>query len=302
MPAPAEGELLVRVRAAAVNMADVDYLKGNPPVARLGTGLRRPRNSALGLDLAGVVEAIGGGVTKFSIGDEVFADMTEHGFGAFADYVCAKEQAFAPKPKSLTFEQAAAVPQAAVMALQGLRNKRSIEPGDQVLINGAAGNIGPFAIQIAKAFGAEVTGVDAPAKLDFLLSIGADKVIDYTKTDFAKTGERYHRILDMAPFRPVGVVRSALHARGIYVMVPGTVKQLVRSMFVGPIFSIPSSKKMGMLAWKPFNQDDVRFLTQMIEDGEIVPAIDRVFPFDQLAEALQIQESGLPQGKLVVTM
>ncbi|MCJ7709917.1 MAG: NAD(P)-dependent alcohol dehydrogenase, partial [Chloroflexi bacterium] len=173
-PVVKDDEVLVRVHAAGVNMADVDYLRGQPAVARLITGLRRPRNRGLGLDVAGQVEGVGKSVTRFQPGDEVFGDLTEHGFGAFAEYVCAPEDAFALKPPNLTFEEAATVPQAAVMALQGLRGTRPIEPGQKVLINGAGGNVGPFAVQIAKSFGAEVTGVDSTGKLDMLRSIGAD--------------------------------------------------------------------------------------------------------------------------------
>jgi len=197
-PVATDDAVLVRVHAAGVNMADVDYLRGRPNAARLITGLRKPRNHALGLDIAGTVETVGKDTKLFRPGDEVFGDLTEFGFGGFAEYVSAPEDAFALKPSSLTFEEAATVPQAGVMALQGLRGKRPIQPGHKVLINGAGGNVGPFAVQIAKSFGAEVTGVDSTGKLDMMRSIGADHVIDYTREDYTQSGQRYDRILDVA--------------------------------------------------------------------------------------------------------
>ena len=229
IPVPKADEVLVRMSASSVNMADVDYLLGRPKFARLGTGLRVPKNRGLGLDVAGVVEAIGENVTRFRPGDEVFGDLTEHGFGAFAEYVCAPEDAFAPKPKGLTFEAAAAAPQAGVLALQGLRGKRPVRPGQRVLINGAGGNIGPFAVQIAKSFGAEVTGVDGTEKLDLLRSVGADHVIDYTEVDYTATGQQYDRILDVAASRPIRESRRALRPKGVYVAVPGSITGVFQS-------------------------------------------------------------------------
>jgi NADPH:quinone reductase-like Zn-dependent oxidoreductase len=283
-------------------MADVDYLLGRPKVARLGTGLSNPKNKGLGLDVAGEVETAGESVTRFRPGDEVFGDLTEHGFGAFADFVCAAQDAFAPKPTGLTFEEAAAVPQAGVMALQGLRGKRPARRGHQVLINGAGGNIGPFAVQIAKSFGAEVTGVDAPEKLDFLRSIGADHVVDYTEVDYTKTGQRYDRILDVAAYRPVHESRQALRPKGVYVMVPGSVAGLARGMIVGPLTSLVTTRKVSMLNWKPFNAEDVAFLTRLLEAGDVVPVIDRTYPLSKVPDALRYQEGGRARGKIVITM
>ncbi len=300
MPVPREDEVLVRVRASSVNMADVDYLLGRPKFARLGTGLRVPKNRRLGLDVAGVVEAIAGNAKTFRPGDEVFGDLTEHGFGAFAEYVCASEDAFAPKPSGLTFEAAASVPQAGVMALQGLRGKRSIQPGHRVLINGAGGNIGPFAVQIAKSFGAEVTAVDSGGKLDMLRSIGADHVIDYAEVDYTKTGERYDRILDIAVYRSIRESRRALRPDGVYVMVPGSIAGVFQGAVVGPLTSIVGSRTMGMHMWKPFNQKAVSFLTRLLESGDVVPVIDRVYPLSDIAEALRYQEQGLTRGKIVI--
>jgi NADPH:quinone reductase-like Zn-dependent oxidoreductase len=283
-------------------MADVDYLLGRPKIARLGTGPRKPRNSGLGLDLAGEVEAVGKNVTGFQPGNEVFGDLTEHGFGAFAEYACAPESAFAIKPSGTTFEEAAAVPQAAVMALQGLRGKRPIQPGDKVLINGAGGNVGPFAVQIAKSFGAEVTGVDRTEKLGMLRSIGADHVIDYTQEDYAKTGQRYDRILDVAAYRSIFASKRALRPKGVYVMIPGSITQLVQAMLVGPLISVAGRHKMGMMMWKPFKDEDVAFVKRLIETGELAPVIDRTYPLSEVPQALRYQQDGHTRGKIVITM
>jgi NADPH:quinone reductase-like Zn-dependent oxidoreductase len=302
IPTPLDDEVLVKVHASSVNMADVDYMLGRPNIARLGTGLRRPKNSGLGLDVAGLVQAVGKNVTHFQPGDEVFGDLTEHGYGAFAEYVCARDGAFALKPAGMTFEEAATVPQAAVMALQGLRGKRPIQPGHKVLINGAGGNVGPFAVQIAKSFGAEVTGVDSASKLDMLRSIGADHVIDYTQEDYAKTGERYDRILDLAAFRSIINCRRVLRPQGVYVMVPGSTARMFEIMFLGPLLSMTGNRKMRMLMWKPFNSQDMRFLKGLLEAGEITPVIDRTYPLSEVPEALRYQQEGRTQGKIVITV
>ncbi len=301
-PAPKDGEVLVHVRASSVNMADVDYLLGRPKFARLGTGLRVPKNRGLGLDVAGVVEAVGENATRFRPGAEVFGDLTEHGFGAFAEYVCASEDAFAPKPIGLSFEAAAAVPQAGVLALQGIRSKRPVQPGQHVLINGAGGNIGPFAVQIAKSLGAEVTGVDSADKLDLLRSIGADHVIDYAEVDYTRTGQHYDRILDMAAYRTIRESRRALRAKGVYVAVPGSIAGVFRGAVVGPLTSMAGSRTMGMHMWKPFNQRDVAFLTQLLESGNVVPVIDRTYRLSEVREALTYQYEGHARGKVVITM
>jgi NADPH:quinone reductase-like Zn-dependent oxidoreductase len=283
-------------------MADVDYMLGRPRMARLGTGLRRPKSTGLGLDVAGEVEAIGPTVTRFQPGDEVFGDMTQHGFGAFAEYACAAENAFALKPASMTFEQAATMPQAAVMALQGLRGKRRIQPGHKVLINGAGGNVGPFAVQIAKAFGAEVTGVDNPAKLEMLRSIGADHVIDYTDTDYTRTGLTYDWILDVAPYHSIRASRRSLTSGGVYVMVPANMTHVFRAMVLGPLVSVGKQQKLGMLMWKPFKKEDVDTLTELVETGKITPVIDRSYPLSEIREALRYQAEGRARGKIVINI
>ena len=200
-PKVGDDTVLVRVRASSLNSSDLEYLYGRPLIVRLGTGLRRPARRGMGVDVAGRVEAVGRNVTQLRPGDEVFGDMTQHGLGAFAEYVCAPAKAFALKPATMGFEEAATIPQSAVIALQGLQHQRQIRPGDRVLINGAGGSVGPFAIQIAKSHGAEVTGVDSTAKLDLLRSVGADHAIDYTRDDFLSAGQRYDLVLDLVARR-----------------------------------------------------------------------------------------------------
>jgi NADPH:quinone reductase-like Zn-dependent oxidoreductase len=301
-PVAKDDEVLVRVHAAGVNMADVDYLRGRPTIARLGTGLPRPKNLVLGLDVAGQVEAVGNDVTRFQPGDEVFGDLTEFGYGAFAEYVCAPEDAFAPKPPSLTLEEAATVPQAGVMALQGLRGERPIQPGHKVLINGAGGNVGPFAVQIAKSFGAEVTGVDSSGKLDMLRSIGADHVIDYTQEDYTRSGQRYDRILDVASNRSIFECKRALAPEGSYLVVAGSMARMFQAMFLGPLISMAGSRKMGIVMWKPFKKEDVAALTELIEAGKVTPVIDRRYPLSEVPDALRYQEEGHSVGKIVITV
>jgi NADPH:quinone reductase-like Zn-dependent oxidoreductase len=299
-PVAEDDDVLVRVRASGVNMADVDYLRGQPRAARIGTGLRQPKNSRLGLDVAGHVEAVGKNVTRFKPSDEVFGDLTKFGFGSFAEYVCAPADAFALKPARLTFEEAATVPQAAVMALQGLRGRRGVQSGQRVLINGAGGNIGPFAVQIAKHFGAEVTGVDSAGKLDMIRSIGADHVIDYTEEDYTESGHRYDWILDIAAHRSVFDSRRALAPGGVYVMVPGSMTGAFQAMVVGPLISMTRTQRMGMLKWSPFKMEDVSLLTKLIDAGDVSPVIARRYPLEQTAEALRYQEGGTARGKIVI--
>lgn len=301
-PSVADTEVLVRIRAASVNMADVDYLRGHPKIARLGTGVRAPRNVGLGLDLAGVVESIGKDVKGIVVGDSVFGDLTAFGFGAFAEYACADQQAFALSPEGLTFEQAASIPQAAVMALQGLSGKRKIQPGNRVLINGAGGNIGPFAVQIAKARGAEVTAVDKAMKLEMLTALGADHVIDFAQEDFAANGVKYDWILDMAAHRSLFAVRRVLTRSGVYVSVPGTISSVAQALLLAPVLSLLGHKKMVMLPWKPFAPSAIAELKTLIASGKIVPVIDRAYPLTDVPAALQYQSEGETLGKIVITV
>jgi NADPH:quinone reductase-like Zn-dependent oxidoreductase len=301
-PVPGDHDVLVRVHAASLNMADLDYMRGSPYSARVATGLSKPKNSVLGLDVAGRVEAVGINVEQLKPGDEIWADMTGFGYGAFAEYVCAPESAFALKPASLTFEEAATVPQSAVLALQGLRGGRPIEPGQKVLINGAGGCVGPFAVQIAKSFGAEVTGVDSTGKLDLLRSIGADHVIDYTQEDFTRNGQRYDLILDIAASRSILDFRRSLGPRGSYVLVARSVAGFFQALFLGGWISMTGSKKMGIFVWVPNKREDLDFLKGLLEVGKIKPIIDRDFELSEVPEALRYLEQGHARGKVVITV
>jgi NADPH:quinone reductase-like Zn-dependent oxidoreductase len=294
--------ILVRVRAASLNSGDLDSLYGKPLLAR-GGGLRKPRHRGLGVDVAGEVEAVGKAVTEFHPRDEVFGDLTQHGLGAFAEYVCAPPRAFSLKPARMTFEEAAAVPQSAVLALQGFRGKQRIQPGDRVLINGAGGNVGPFAVQIAKAFGADVTAVDHRGKLDMLLSIGADHVIDYTREDFTRNGQRYDRILDLVARRSLLDCRRSLGRRGVYVLQGASTARLLQAAALGPLISMTGSRTMGVMWWwKPFKQDDVMFLKKLIDVGSLAPVIDRRYPLSDVPEALRYMKEGKSRGKIVITV
>ena len=302
-PVVKDNDVLVRVRAASLNADDLEYLYGKSPFTRIATGLIRPRIRGLGVDVAGQVEAVGKNVSNLRAGDEVFGNMTVYGLGAYAEYVCAPARAFAVKPGGLTFEEAATVPQAAVLALQGLRGKRRIEPGDSVLINGAGGNVGPFAVQIARYFGAEVTGVDSTAKLDMVRSVGADHVIDYTREDVIRNGQRYDLILDVVARRSMLEWRRALKPGGAYVMLGASTALLLQGTFLGPPLSIAGSRKTAVMWWwKPFNPADVAFLTELIDAGRVAPVIDRRYPLSEVPDALRYLETGKSQGKIVISV
>ena len=276
-PVVGDADVLVRVRAASLNQGDLDYLYGRPSLTRMGTGLRTPRYRGLGFDAAGQVEAVGGRVTRFKPGDEVFADLTQFGWGAFAEFACAPERAWARKPVRLTFDEAATIPQAGIMALQGLRGRRRIEPGDRVLVNGASGSVGPFAVQIAKAFGARVTGVCSSEKMAMVRGLGADEVIDYAREDYTRSGERYDWIFDIKGNRSILECRRALRPGGVYVMVGGSTSRMFGTMFLGPLISLVGSRTMGFLWWKPFRAKDVVLLTELIAAGKVRPVIDRLY-------------------------
>jgi len=299
-PVPKDNEILIKVYAASVNDWDWGLLRGKPFVNRLLFGLLKPKIKILGVDIAGQVEAVGRNVKKFQPGDEVFGDLSGCGWGGFAEYVCALENALSLKPASITFEQAAAVPQAAVLALQGLRDKRQIQPGQKILINGAGGGAGTFAVQIAKSFGAEVTGVDSTSKLDMMRSIGADQVIDYTREDFTKNGQCYDLILDFAAYHSIFDYKRALSPKGIYVMVGGSSARIFQVMFLGTWISMTGSKKMGILMHKP--NKDLAFMKELFEAGKVVPIIDRRYPLNETAEALRYFGEGHARGKVVITV
>jgi NADPH:quinone reductase-like Zn-dependent oxidoreductase len=297
-PTPKDNEVLVEVHAASVNDWDWGLLRGKPFVNRLLFGLRKPKVKILGCDIAGRVEAVGRNVKQFQPGDEVFGDISGCGMGGFAEYVCARENVLAPKSASMTYEQAAAVPQAAVLALQGLR-KGQIQPGQKVLINGAGGGVGTFGVQIAKSFGAEVTGVDSTGKLDMVRSIGADQVIDYTKEDFTKSGRRYDLILDVVVYRSIFDYKRALSPKGIFVMIGGSIPRVFLIALTAPL--ITRSKKLVILAHKS-NSKDLVFMNDLFEAGKVAPVIDRRYPLSEVAEALRYFGKGHVQGKVVVTV
>ena len=297
-PTPKEDEVLVKVHAASVNYGDLPVLRGEPLQRLIGGGLLKPKHEILGDDVAGRVEAIGVNVKQFQPGDEVFGISV---FGAFAEYVCADEKYLALKPASMTFEQAAAIPFAGITALQGLRDKRQIQLGDNVLINGASGGVGTFAVQIAKSFGAEVTGVCSTRKLDMVRSIGADHVVDYTQEDFTQKKQQYDLILAIGGYRSIFDYKRALRPEGIYVCIGGSMAQYFQALLLGPLISMTGSRKMGVVMPKP-NQKDYVFLIELFEAGKVIPAIDRRYPLSEVPEALRYLGDGHARGKVVISV
>ena len=310
-PWPKHNEVLVKIHAASLNAADFETLRG-VFIVRMTAPLR-PMHKILGSDIAGRVEAVGGDVKQFQPGDEVYGDLSVCGFGAFAEYACVPENELALKPASMTFEEAAAFPQAGVLALQNLQggppspgsmfiDKDPIEPGQKVLINGAGGGVGTFAVQIAKHFGAEVTGVDSAKKLDMLRSIGADHVIDYKKEDFTKSGLRYDLILDPVAYRSVFAYRRALSPEGIFVFVGGTTSAIFQSLLLAPLISRNRTQKLGVVMQEANRKEDLVFLQELFEAGKIKPVIDKRYPLNEVPEALRYLEEGQALGKVVITM
>jgi len=318
-PTPLDDEVLIRVHAASVNLGDWELLTGNPlyitVLARLFApkprrdvasperkgGLFKPKYKILGTDIAGRVEAVGQSVTQFQSGDEVFGDCGISGFGAFAEYVCVPEKAvLVPKPAGMTFEQAAAIPQAAFIVLKALRDKAQVQLGQKVLINGAGGGAGTFAVQIAKSYGAEVTGVDGPSKLEMLRSIGADHVIDYTRQDFTRNGQRYDVILDIVAYRSVFESRRSLTPDGIYLMAGGSGTALCQSLFLGPLISRTGNGRVAMLL-AAMRRDDLTHMTELFEAGTVVPVIDRCYPLREAGEAIRRLGEKRSKGKVIIT-
>src|SRR6266566_2798299 len=302
-PTPQDNEVLVKVHAASVNAADWHLLRGKPFLMRLmGFGLLKPKNKILGSAMAGRVEAVGRNVKQLQRGDEIFGDLTRCGWGAFAEYVCASEEAFALKPANVTFEQAAAVPLAAVTALQGLRAKGQVQPGQKVLIYGASGGVGTFAVQIAKSFGAEVTGVCSTRNVDMVRSIGADRVIDYTQEDFTKNGQRYDFIFAVNGYHSIFDYKRALSPKGVYVMIGGSNAHLFQAMLLGPVISMTGRQEMGSMGVAKPNQKDLVFIKELLKSGQVVPVIDRTYPLREVPEAIRYLEKGHAQGKVVITV
>jgi NADPH:quinone reductase-like Zn-dependent oxidoreductase len=298
-PTPKDDEVLVEVHAASVNYIDWQVLRGKSFLLRLLNGLRKPRHNVLGDDVAGRIESVGSKVNQFQPGDEVFGISD---FGAFAEYACVKEEYLGLKPANISFEQAAAVPTAGVTAVVGLRDNGQIQSGQKVLINGASGGVGTFAVQIAKSFGAEVTGVCSTNKLDMVRSIGADHVIDYTQEDFTKGGKQYELIFDVAAYRSIFDYRRALSSEGIYIFAGGSMGRFFQAMVLGPLLSMTEKKKIGSLGWAKPNREDFDYMSELLEGGKVVPYIDRCYPLGEVPEALRYYGGGHAQGKVVITV
>lgn len=299
-PIPGDSEVLVKVSAASVNFANPALVRGKPLIIRLMTGgLLKPKYHIPGSDFAGTVESVGTNVTDLEPGDEVYGDLSSSGFGTYAEYVTAPVNMIAKKPANLTFEEAAAVPQSGLVALQGLR-KGIIKEGEKVLIVGASAGNGTFAVQIAKAFGAEVTGVCSTRNIELVLSIGADKVIDYTKDDFTQSGELYDLIFATAGFRSILDYKKALKPEGRYIMAGGKMSQVYQAL-AGPLFAIGSKKTLTNLSQHQ-DRGDLAYMTLLIESGKVKSVIDTVYPLDRVTEALKHYETGKTRGKIIISM
>ncbi len=299
-PTPAANEVLVRVRASSINMADVDYVRGRPWATRFATGLRAPKHAVPGIDLAGEVEAVGEGASTFAPGDRVFADLVDAGSGAWAEFVSVPESALVSLPEGIPWTAAGATPSSGIFGLQGVRDKRPVGPGDRVLVNGASGNVGPFAVQIAKSMGAHVTGVCRTEKMAMVRSIGADDVIDYTAQDYRTTGERYDLIVDIASSGHLAGIRHSLRPGGGYVLIGGSTRAYLESLLVAPIVGLATRRKLGLLMWRANDHKDLSDLAVMLADGRLEPHIDRTVGLPDLPEAFDHVAAGKAQGKVVV--
>ena len=299
-PVPGDDQVLIEVRASSVNAFDWRMLRADPFVIRLTDGLLKPKQTILGVDVAGRVEAVGPKVTRFEPGDEVFGDVSGLGGGGFAEYVCAGEELLAPKPAGMAFDDAAAVPMAAVTALHGLRDHGGIRAGQKVLINGASGGVGTFAVQIAKSFDAEVTAVCSTRNLELAHSIGADHVIDYRQEDFTKSGRQYDLILGANGKHSIWAYRRALRPDGTFVMSGGSMAQLLQVVLVGPLISMIGNRKMRTFVSKP-DAKDLAFVAELIEAGKIAPVIDKRYPLREVPEAIRYLEEEHARGKVSIT-
>lgn len=299
-PTPKDDEVLIKVRAASVNAADWRMLRADPFLARLDVGLLKPRNKILGFDVAGTVTAAGRAVKLFQPGDQVFGNLFDLRGGAFAEYVAVPERLLVRKPANLTFEQAAAVPLAAVTALRGLRHYAQVKPGQKVLINGASGGVGTFAVQIAKALGAEVTAVVSTRNVELARSLGADHVIDYTREDpLAGAEGRYDVIMAVNGYHPLAAYRQALRPGGVYVMAGGAEAQMFQAMLLGPWLFKKGDRRLSMLETKP-TTEDLAFVAELIEAGQVTPVIDQCYPLEALPEAFRHVEAGHARGKVII--
>jgi len=299
-PEPKEGQVLVKVRAASANALDYRRFEKISTMGRLmEERFVKSDGKVLGADIAGCVEAIGAGVKLFQPGDEVFGVSTGL-VGGFAEYACATEDQLALKPAGLSFEAVAAVPVAGVTALQGLRDKGTIHPGQKVLINGASGGVGTFALQVAKSFGAEVTAVCSTRNLNMALSIGADHVIDYTKEDFTKSGERYDLIFAVNGNHPLSAYQRALNPQGVYVCAGGALPQIMQAMLLGPLVSIIARKKMGFMGIAKPNQKDLVYMAELLEAGKVAPVIEKCYPLNEVPAVMRYLAEGHATGKVVL--
>lgn len=302
-PTPKDNEVLVKVYAAATNPADWHLMRAEPFLARLENGLLKPKHTQLGADLAGRVEAVGGKVTEFKVGDEVFGSLPLSHMSSFAEYVCATEDMLALKPANFSFEEAAAVPLAAFTALQGLRDKGQIRAGQKVLVNGASGGVGTYAVQIAKSYGTEVTGVCSTRNLDMVRSIGADHVIDYTREDFTKNGKQYDLIFCAVGNRTLTDYMRALTPQGICAIAGFTrLGLLFPHMILGPLRSKKGGKQAGLMPTAQANKKDLLVLRDLMVSGKIKSVIDRCYPLSETAEAIRYLEIGHARGKVIVTV
>jgi NADPH:quinone reductase-like Zn-dependent oxidoreductase len=299
-PTPKANEVLVRVHAASVNDWDWGLLQGTPRAFRVFTGLRSPKVRILGCDIAGRVEAVGAEVTAFRPGDEVYGDLCNSGFGAFAEYACAPEKGLARKPASMTFEQAAAIPQAGMLAVQGLIDVGRIQSGQRLLLNGAGGGVGTVALQLAKLHDVEVTVVDKVGKLDMLRAMGADHVVDYEREDFTKSGKRYDLILDAKTNRSPFAYARALNRNGTYATVGGDMPRLLQALVLSPLISGRDRKHMRIVMLKP--NKDLAYMNELFEAGKLVPVIDGPYKLDDVREAFRLFGRGDHKGKIIITL
>lgn len=298
-PLPGEGEVLVNVKAGAINFANIALVKGKPFIARFWSGLLKPKDIVQGGDIAGVVEAVGTNANQFQPGDEVYSDLSSCGFSGFAEYVTVPEKYLALRPSNISFEEASAVPQAALVALQALRDLGKIESGQEVLINGASGGIGTFAVQLAKYFGAEVTGVCSNRNLELVRSIGADHVIDYTQENFTKNTKQYDLILATAGYHSIFDYKRVLKEQGHYVSTGGEMAQIFQPMFLGALISKKGGKTLTGLYHQP-SQDQLIEMKELIEAGNVKPVIEKVYPLEEVQAAYAHYDTGRTKGKIVV--
>lgn len=300
-PVPKDDEVLLKIYAASINSWDWDMLTGTPYEYRLLSGLLKPKKTnILGCDIAGRVETVGKNVKKLKPGDEVFGDLSEGGWGGFAEYACARAKDLTLKPGSMTFEEAAATPQAGLLALQAFQQKEEIKPRDSILINGGCGGVGTFAIQMAKAFGAEITAVDSTEKLDMMRSLGADYVIDYTNEDFTRNGKCYDLIVDVKSNRSIFDYKRALNSKGIYATVGGKTSRILQLALLGPLIKKKENKVLTLIMHKP--NKGMNILCELFEAGKIKPIVDKCFPLSKTSEAFRYFGEGHFKGKVIITL